>query len=93
MKNFILIAYDITNTKRRNKVAKTLVGFGKRVQYSVFECFLTNSDLALLKKRLEKFIDLEVDSIRFYKLDIQSYKNIEVFGSGVVSKDEQLILI
>lgn len=93
MKNFILITYDITNTKRRNKVSKTLVGYGKRVQYSVFECFLTNTDFELLKKRLEKFIDLEVDGIRFYKLDLQSYKNIDICGIGVVSKDEQIILI
>ena len=31
------VAYDITDDKRRNKVAKILKDFGKRVQYSVFE--------------------------------------------------------
>ena len=32
------VAYDITDDKRRNKVAKILKDFGTRIQYSVFEC-------------------------------------------------------
>ena len=32
------VAYDITDDKRRNRVAKILKDFGTRIQYSVFEC-------------------------------------------------------
>ena len=33
-----VISYDISENKIRNKVAKILEGYGKRIQYSVFEC-------------------------------------------------------
>ena len=34
--NFYVIAYDIPNDRRRQKIADLLEGYGKRVQYSVF---------------------------------------------------------
>lgn len=37
---FIVVAYDIIDDKRRNRVAKTMEDYGTRVQYSVFECVL-----------------------------------------------------
>lgn len=33
-----VISYDISNDRRRNKIAKILLDYGRRVQYSVFEC-------------------------------------------------------
>ena len=36
-----VVAYDIRQDRRRNKVMNTLKDFGLRVQYSVFECELT----------------------------------------------------
>ena len=35
-----LVCYDITSDRVRNKIVKTLEGYGRRVQYSVFECDL-----------------------------------------------------
>ena len=40
-KMFILVIYDIVDNKRRLKFAKTLSGYGKRVQKSAFEALLT----------------------------------------------------
>ena len=50
-----LVSYDITPNRLRNKVAKTLEGFGKRVQYSVFECDLTEKRYKELYEKLLKF--------------------------------------
>ncbi|MGI0489366.1 CRISPR-associated endonuclease Cas2 [Pantanalinema rosaneae CENA516] len=36
-----VVTYDIPCDKRRKKVADLLEGYGRRVQYSVFECVLT----------------------------------------------------
>lgn len=36
-----LVCYDITSDRVRNKIVRTLEGYGRRVQYSVFECDLT----------------------------------------------------
>ncbi|MCC7429515.1 CRISPR-associated endonuclease Cas2 [bacterium] len=90
---FILITYDIVLTKRRNKVAKILTGFGQRVQLSVFECFLTKEKLELLVLKLEKVIDLKKDSIRFYRMDLASYKSIKISGIGTLSENLQIILV
>lgn len=66
---FILIRYDVPDNKRRLKIANTLLDFGgERVQYSVFECHITQRNLDRLQARLHKLIDKEEDSIRFYSL-------------------------
>jgi CRISPR-associated protein Cas2 len=66
---FILISYDIPDNKRRLKIANTLLDFGgERVQYSVFECHITERNLGRLQARLGKVMDKAEDSIRFYPL-------------------------
>ena len=81
----VLVTYDVnTETaagrKRLRKVAKACVDYGQRVQNSVFECMLTESQFLLLKARLESIIDLNLDSIRFYFLGKNWSKRIEYLG-------------
>ena len=40
-----VIAYDIPDDRRRTKVHQILMGFGKWTQYSLFECFLSKTEL------------------------------------------------
>lgn len=35
-----LVSYDITSDRRRRRIANLLENYGKRIQYSVFECYL-----------------------------------------------------
>jgi CRISPR-associated protein Cas2 len=66
---FVVISYDIPDDKRRLKVAKLLLDYGgQRVQWSVFECYITNRNLDRLRERLLKVFNAEQDSIRFYRL-------------------------
>lgn len=44
-KKWYLVSYDIRDPKRLRKVAKLLLGFGTRIQMSVYRCYLTSSDL------------------------------------------------
>lgn len=74
------VAYDITDDKRRNKVAKILKDFGKRVQYSVFECNTDRRALLRLQNRLEKTINLQEDTITFYHLCKTCEKHITRIG-------------
>ena len=78
------VAYDITDDRRRNKVAKILKDFGSRVQYSVFECNTDRQALLRLQNRLEKAIDLQEDTITFYHLCAVCEKRIARIG---VKKD------
>ena len=43
---FIVVAYDIEDDKQRTRLHKTLRRFGEPVQFSVFECILTNDQFA-----------------------------------------------
>ncbi|MBQ8708440.1 MAG: CRISPR-associated endonuclease Cas2 [Succinivibrionaceae bacterium] len=59
MRNFYVVAYDVSDDKLRRKVAKFLEGHGQRLQYSVFCCRLNENELAKLMKDLEKLISPE----------------------------------
>ena len=79
---FLVVSYDISSDKRRNKVAKALEDYGARVQYSVFEVNLDARQIAKMRARLAKLIDEAEDSVRFYTLCAACFKQIEVLGQG-----------
>ena len=76
-----VIAYDIRNDRRRTKVHKTLCGFGDWTQYSLFECHLTSKEMLALRGKLDKLLDEEEDSVRFYYLCAGCVGRTETFGS------------
>jgi CRISPR-associated protein Cas2 len=63
-----LVSYDIANPKRLRRVAKTLEGFGVRLQYSVFECPLDEMRLAQAKAALQPVINHDEDQVLFVSL-------------------------
>lgn len=67
-RHFVVVSYDISNDRRRGKVAKLLKDYGERVQYSVFECTLRPEDLKRLRERLKPLLVLKEDDVRFYRL-------------------------
>jgi CRISPR-associated protein Cas2 len=77
---FVVISYDIKNDKRRTRVFKTLKNYGQRTQYSVFECSLKKTDFLKLRRKLEKTIKPDEDSIRFYFLCEKDIRRVERIG-------------
>jgi CRISPR-associated protein Cas2 len=75
-----VIAYDIPNDKRRTKIHKILLGYGKWTQYSLFECFLSRRDLVLLQAKLEPQLVVGEDSVRFYPLCASCVSKVETIG-------------
>lgn len=92
MKQFVLVSYDISNDRRRSKVAKTLEDFGRRVQYSVFECLLQPAEFTRLNRALRPWVVDPQDSIRFYFISADDLTRIQVLGSGKVTADELFFL-
>lgn len=78
---FYVVTYDICDDKRRKKVADLLEGYGQRVQYSVFECYLNSQQYQELRKRLRKRVNLSEDSIRFYPLSRHTHRQVETWGN------------
>ena len=81
------VAYDIADDKRRTKVHKILLGYGKWTQYSLFECFLTRKQLILLYSRLEKHMVAMQDSVRFYPLCSNCVSKVETVGGSPPADD------
>ena len=80
----MLVSYDVARDekgeKRLRKVAKTLENYGQRVQYSVFECLVEPAQWVELKVKLQKEINPEYDSLRFYSLGANWEKKVEHIG-------------
>ncbi|WP_456382983.1 CRISPR-associated endonuclease Cas2 [Persephonella sp.] len=81
MKEIFLIAYDVKDDKRRNRIARELLLHGIRVQYSIFELLLTQTQLKKLKRNLKIYINPLEDSIIIYKQSKEEYKNIKREGN------------
>lgn len=81
----LVLTYDVDTSdtagqKRLRKVARICERYGMRVQNSVFEVLVDAAQLVVLKQELRKVINMEQDSVRFYRLG-NSYENrIETMG-------------
>ena len=75
-----LVCYDIAEPKRLRRVAEVMEDFGKRVLYSVFECYLTPVQLAAMRQAVEPLLDPLEDSVRYYVLCQRCEKAIEHLG-------------
>lgn len=65
-----LIAYDISDDKRRTGVHTALTGQGDRVQFSVFLCALSPAELAALRGRLLALIHAREDQVVIIDLGV-----------------------
>ena len=64
-----VISYDIESDRTRRKLAKLLEGYGVRIQYSVFECNLTDTRFQKLYKEIFQLTSGKSDgSVRFYSI-------------------------
>lgn len=81
-RHWVVVSYDMPDDRRRTRVMKTLEGYGRRVQYSVFECELRSADLAKLKARLKALIQPQEDDIRFYDLCENCQGKVTMLGQA-----------
>jgi CRISPR-associated protein Cas2 len=63
-----IITYDISDPKRLRGVARTLEGYGVRLQFSVFECMLDSMKLSKAKAALDSIIDASEDQVLIISL-------------------------
>ncbi len=80
MAAFVIIAYDIADDKRRITLARELLNFGYRVQYSVFEAVLEPQEIRALQSTILGIIDEEEDSVRIYVLPLGSRDRVLTLG-------------
>lgn len=93
----VLVTYDVNTTtpagaKRLNKVAKICEDYGQRVQNSVFECLVDPQQFSVMRHKLEKTIDLDKDSLRYYYLGANWKKRVEHVGAKPGYDPEGLLI-
>jgi CRISPR-associated protein Cas2 len=62
----VLVVYDIPDDKRRLKLSKFLEGYGRRVQKSVFECFISMEEMKKLHVKVQRYTKVGEDDVRLY---------------------------
>jgi len=82
----VLITYDVSTESeagksRLRKVAKKCQDYGQRVQNSVFEFIIDSARMKQLQAALEKIIDPEKDSLRYYFLGDEWRSRVEHVGA------------
>ena len=94
----ILVTYDVSTVekpgrRRLRRVAQACEDYGTRVQKSVFECQVGQTEWIQLKDRLLCEIKDTEDSLRFYYLDETAKQRIEHYGlEKPIDLTEPLIL-
>lgn len=63
-----LIAYDIGEPKRLRQICKTMEAYGERLQYSVFVCDLSRTELVHVRAAVEAQMELKEDSVVIVEL-------------------------
>lgn len=75
-KHLIVVAYDISDDRRRSHVVKLLEKTGTRINYSVFECMVTDKQFTTLRTEILKCISLKEDSVVYYPICLDCYSQI-----------------
>jgi CRISPR-associated protein Cas2 len=92
-KSFYVIAYDVSDDKRRTKVMKALSAVGVRTNYSVFEAMLTKSQLSKLIKDISALIDISEDSVVYYTICRDCYSKIIYQMKGRPKPDDSIVVV
>lgn len=89
----VLVVYDVPDDKRRVKLSTFLEGYGRRVQYSVFECFLTLEEMRQLHKKVGRWVKPSEDNVRFYWISEEAVSRVLTIGSSPPAEPPQAYII
>jgi CRISPR-associated protein Cas2 len=78
-----VIAFDVSDDRKRYRVVRALHDYSVRVQKSVFEApELPRAAYLRLRSRLEGIIDARTDSLRYYTVCAACAARIDHAGAG-----------
>ena len=77
----VIVVYDVADDNRRLILSNILEGYGRRVQESVFECFLSLNEMKKLHEQVKKRVKPEEDNVRFYWVPADALPRTLTIGS------------
>jgi CRISPR-associated protein Cas2 len=96
MRNSYLVCYDICDERRLRQVFKVMRNFGDHLQYSVFECQWTATDLVRCRTALTSIIQHDEDQVLFVNLgptEGRSERVITALGKPYTRLDGPCIVV
>ncbi len=96
MRTTYLVTYDVCDAKRLRQVHRTLRDFGDALQYSVFECPLTPTDLIRCRHLLSEIIHHGEDQVLFVNLGPAAGRGervIAAIGRPYVTADSNCLVV
>lgn len=76
-----VFCYDVSDNKRRRRVARLLEKAATRVQYSVFETRMPRTKAEILGQRIAAMLG-DGDSLRVYAIGRNGERRTRVYGDG-----------
>jgi len=96
MRNRYVVSYDICDAKRLRRVHRLMRGYGTPLQYSVFQCDLSQSERVLLIEALTPIIHHREDQVMLINLgpaQSRGCESIEVMGRPKEDPEDELAVI
>jgi CRISPR-associated protein Cas2 len=96
MRNRYVVSYDISDAKRLRRVHRLMRGYGTPLQYSVFQCDLSQSERVLLIEALTPVIHHREDQVMLINLGPtqgRGCESIEVMGRPREEPENELAVI
>jgi CRISPR-associated protein Cas2 len=92
-RQFVVVAYDLPDDRRRQRLHDALLNYGTPVQYSVFECLVDDGELARLKKQVKRILKPRLDHVRYYTLCAACVKRVESTGGPEVAHQVEVLVV
>jgi CRISPR-associated protein Cas2 len=81
-----LVCYDVRDPKRLRRTAKHMEGYGSRLQYSVFRCWMTPREMERLRWELTELLKPE-DDVMFLPLCVRCQGGIRITHAATKRTD------
>lgn len=96
MRRNYIVSYDICDEKRLRKVFKVCKDHGLHLQYSVFECDLTDAEKTIFQDKLLAIINTREDQVLFIDLGptaLRGERTITALGQIYSKVDEPCFVV
>lgn len=88
-----VICYDISDDRRRSRVATALLDYGQRIQESVFTAQLDADLVARMASRLEKVVDPIDDCIHVFALCEKCQEKVRQLGNARLPEERDFYVL
>jgi CRISPR-associated protein Cas2 len=82
-----VIAYNISDDRRRARVAAVLQAYGDRVQRSVFIATAGEDVLGEARDRISQIINPQTDSVYIFRQCAPCWEAVGIYGQATVSHE------